>query len=144
MDVYIQENIAPRAVENMILAIFSDMQIDPKWTGVENNSMDVMYDNVVKMYEKAGLQTKWKVPYKPPHFLFWNLRNTQGFPVCSSQKNVTMLSGYSSHLLNGFCNKGIKALKKTTPYQMLTDVLNHKRYYIMELILNTKYEKKCT
>ena len=47
-------------------------------------------------------------------------------------KNVTALSGYSSTLLNVFCDKGIGALKEFTPQRMLQDLLNHERYTIME------------
>ena len=87
---------------------------------------------ITKMYAEAGMRTKYGTPYKPPHILFWNLRSTMGFPVLSSQKNVTMLSGYSSVLLNTFYEKGMDGLKSYTPYKMICDILNNERYSCLE------------
>lgn len=128
LDVAVKNNLPPHEVNNMVLAVFSDMQID----SASNENFDTMYANIEKMYANAGLQTHWKTPYKPPHILFWNLRSTTGFPVLSSQKNVTMLSGYSAVLLNAFQQKGIDGLREFTPYKMICDVLNNERYKIME------------
>ena len=78
------------------------------------------------------MRTTWKSPYDPPHLLFWNLRKTTGFPATTYTKNITFLSGYSSTLLNVFCNKGIDALREVTPYSMLQDMLNVDRYTPLE------------
>ena len=76
------------------------------------------------MYTKHG--------YSTPHLLFWNLRKTSGFPTLSSKNNCTMLSGYSSTLLNVFSDKGIEGLKNFTPRRMLDDLLANPRYAVME------------
>ena len=81
-------------------------------------------EKIEEMFNMAG--------YNVPHLLFWNLRSTSGFPMISKQKNITALSGFSSVLLNAFCNKGIDALRNFTPSTMLEDMLNQKRYNIME------------
>jgi hypothetical protein len=81
------------------------------------------------------MRSKFREPYRPPHILFWNLRQTQGFPVTSNQENVTALSGYSSTLLNIFCDKGIDGLKKFTPAGALEEILAHPRYNAMETML---------
>jgi hypothetical protein len=98
---------------------------------------NVMYDNIREMFAEAGLRTKHKMPYDPPHILFWNLRSTSGFPVMTTTENVTMLSGYSSALLNAFCDKGVDALREFTPIKMLTDILSHERYSALDDILSS-------
>ena len=101
LDVILVNDISPEEVNNMVLAIFSDMQIDS--AGTENQS--TMMENVKNMYRNAGLMSKYKAPFTPPHILFWNLRSTTGFPTLSVEPNTTMLSGYSSTLLNVFVEK---------------------------------------
>ena len=126
----LKNNIPPKQVSGMILAVFSDMQIDQRWSGL--GSLNTMFEEITEMYAEAGLQSEWAMPYKPPHILFWNLRKTTGFPALSTEKNITMLSGYSSTLLNVFCNKGIEALRECTPRKMLEDLLSNGRYIPLE------------
>lgn len=137
LDVLVKNEVHPLEVENLILGIFSDMQIEEsikyckETENYEIDYLDTMFDGITKMYADAGMKSKFKLPYNPPHILFWNLRNTTGFPVVSTQKNVTMLSGYSSTLLNSICDKGIDVLKDFTPQTILKDILNNKRYDIL-------------
>ncbi len=123
--------------EGMILAIFSDMQIDaampPPHTNESNktnvtNSMKVLYEVMQEKYANAGM-TLWGKPFSPPHILFWNLRSTSGFPVLTEQPNVTMFSGFSPALLNQFCNKGMDALKEVNPWTQLVESLDNPRYH---------------
>jgi hypothetical protein len=130
LDVILVNNISPGEVSNMVLAVFSDMQIDQADQGNPNTMME----NIKNMYHSAGLVSKFKTPYEPPHLLFWNLRNTSGFPTLSTEENTTMLSGYNATLLNVFVEKGVAGLKKCTPATMLNELLNHKRYNILDKI----------
>lgn len=134
LDIILVNDIPPQEVSNMILAVFSDMQIDAALSREENKN--TMMENIKNMYHSAGLMSKYKTPYKAPHILFWNLRNTTGFPTLSTEKNTTMLSGYNATLLNVFVEKGFDGLKKCTPASMLNDLLKHKRYNILEPIIN--------
>ena len=52
-------------------------------------------------------------------------------PVLSTEKNVTMLSGYNPVALNIFCEKGVEALQEFTPMKMFKDILDDDRYKIM-------------
>lgn len=151
LNVIVENEIPPLKVENFILAIFSDMQINcsinlspsvKNDAGAFSHYMNTLYDNVKIEFHKAGMRSKFKTPYKPPHILFWNLRNTDGFPTLSTEKNVTMLSGYSSSLLNIFCDKGIDAIKEYSPSNMLEEILNDERYAPMETDLEKFYEFK--
>jgi len=124
LDACVQNNVPAKEVEHMVVAIFSDMQIDCDSIDESPYNDKVMSEQIDTMYAAKG--------YNRPHLLFWNLRKTQGFPALSTTKNITALSGYSSTLMNIFCDKGIDALKEITPRQMLQDLLSHERYSIME------------
>lgn len=147
INIIIENEIPPSKVENLSLAIFSDMQIDSA-VKINNNScendfkkyMNTLYDDIKEQFYEAGLKTKFKTPYSPPHIIFWNLRLTSGFPVLSTEKNVSMLSGYSSQLLNIFCTKGIDALKESTPKKLLSDILEDTRYDHMNQALDEYFE----
>ena len=124
LDACIKNKVPPEEVQGMIIAIFSDMQIDCAQVQANPWSDQVLADEIEAMYAKYG--------YASPHLLFWNLRKTSGFPTLSSKNNCTMLSGYNSTLLNVFCDKGINALKEFTPRRMLDDLLGNPRYAVME------------
>ena len=64
--------------------------------------------------------------------LFWNLQKTDGFPVLSTQKNVTTMSGYNAVLLNAFCENGMGALSDYTPLKMIQKLMGNKRYQPLE------------
>ena len=68
------------------------------------------------------------------------MRKTDGFPNKSLEKNTTMLSGYSSSLMNAFCDKGINELKDYNPWTMLKNILNNERYEILEQHYNKLYK----
>lgn len=135
LDVIIKNNIPPEVVSNMVLVVLSDMQIDNS----SHENMETLYDTIKMKYSNAGLQSTYKTPYEPPHILFWNLRSTNGFPVLSTQKNVTMLSGFNSQLLNSFCDKGYDSLLDYTPYKLIHELLD-KPYYNNTDTKNTFYK----
>jgi hypothetical protein len=93
--------------------------------------METFYDSMHTKYADAGVRL-WGTPFKPPHILFWNLRSTSGFPCLSSQKNVSMMSGFSPSLLSLFCEKGLDALKGCTPWSVLVEQMNKPRYQCLE------------
>ena len=131
LDACLENKVPPKEVEGMVLAIFSDMQIDCGWVNDCPYGNNELASEIETMYNRYG--------YQAPHLLFWNLRKTTGFPVLSSKNNCTALSGYSSTLLNVFCDKGIEALKEFTPRKMLEDLLANPRYAVMEEDIITHY-----
>ena len=135
LEVAIDNEIPPSEMEDLVLAVFSDMQFDQ----AGNENYNTIIDTIKIKYATAGLNSKFGQPYKVPHILFWNLRKTEGFPCISTDRNVTMLSGYSSTLLNLFCEKGIEELKGCTPYKMLCELLNHERYLPMEKLAHDTF-----
>ena len=130
LNAIIEKKLKPAEVSNMIFAIFSDMQIDMA-EGPGRVDTGALYETVNKMYSDAGIRL-WNEPFNPPHLLFWNLRSTSGFPALSTQKNVSMLSGFSPALLNSFCEKGLEAFENLTPWALLVEQVNHPRYKCLE------------
>jgi hypothetical protein len=130
LDAIIEKKLTPEQVEGMILAIFSDMQIDDPNVQAPKN-MESFYDSMERKYSETGIRL-WGAPFKPPHILFWNLRSTNGFPCMSSQRNVSMMSGFSPALLNLFCEKGLDALQGCTPWSILVEQMNKPRYQCLE------------
>jgi hypothetical protein len=120
----IDANLKADQVSNLVLAVFSDMQID---TSGNEEVDETMWNKIERMYREAGLKHSGEV-WKPPHILFWNLRSTNGFPTVSSQKGVTMFAGFSPVLLNIFCEKGVEGLKSVSPWKMFKETLDKERY----------------
>ena len=126
LDAIITQKLKPEDVEDMVLAIFSDMQMD------EADSMSTHLINTIEhKYADAGKRL-WGKPFKAPHILFWNLRSTSGFPTLSTQQNASMMSGFSPTLLNLFCEQGLEALQSCTPWSMLVKSLKNERYKVMD------------
>ena len=84
-------------------------------------------DVLEKKFHEAGIKVCGK-PYKVPHILFWNLRNTNGFPALSYNEGYSMLSGYSPQLLNVFAENGMTGLQAFTPWSVLMKSLSKERY----------------
>ena len=124
LDAIIEAKLNPEEVEGMILAIFSDMQIDDADNGM------TLFDTIEEKYSNVGIRLHGK-PFKPPHILFWNLRSTNGFPSLSTQTNVSMMSGFNGALLNLFCEKGMDAFESCTPWSVLLQSLENPRYKMM-------------
>jgi len=143
-----QNRVPPSDAENMILAIFSDMQIDDnlcyKEKGGYNHTEEeakvargnwsVMHEQIKQKYAAVGMRL-YGEPLKTPHILFWNLRNTGGFPTMSSEAGCSMMSGFDPTILNAFCEMGMDALKDITPYNMLLKQLDNPRYIPLEKVI---------
>ena len=123
------KNVPPEDAEGLVLAIFSDMQIDAADKSFAGGST-MMIKKIKQLYDEAG--------YPCPHILFWNLRSTTGFPCLSNEKCASMMSGFSPSLLNLFCEKGLEALETATPWNMLVESLNHPRYADVDTFVNSQ------
>ncbi len=122
LDAIIQNKLDAKDVEDMVLVILSDMQMDQ----ADNKSKSLM-ESIEKLYADAGIRV-CGTPYKAPHILFWNLRSTNGFPTLSTQKNASMMAGFSPALLNLFCEEGLESLQSCTPWSMFIKSLSSDRY----------------
>lgn len=131
LDTIVELKLPSEEVENLILAVFSDMQFDaaedkhrPEVERFGNNTMREILD---KKYHDAGIKICGK-PYKVPKIVFWNLRVTEGFPVLSYHDGYAMMSGYSPTALNEFTEEGLDGLQSFTPWNMLLKTLDKERY----------------
>jgi hypothetical protein len=125
----IEDNKLPReVVEKLVLVIFSDMQMNQVSPAMHDLSRKAtLYNNINDMFAKMG-ERLYGEPVKSPHIILWNLRKTTGFPCLSTDKNVSMMSGFSPALLNVFCEKGIDGLREYTPLNTLVESLKNERY----------------
>ena len=82
--------------------------------------------NIEQKYKDANRR------YKPPHVLFWNLRNTNGFPTHSTKYNASMISGYQPRILNSHAKKGNLPRDTCNPWFMFSKQLNIQRYKFLE------------
>jgi hypothetical protein len=105
------------------LAIFSDMEFD---VGDESWENGTSYEMIKKDFENYG--------YEVPHIIFWNLReNTQGYQVLTDVPNSTMLSGYSTRMLDLFLTsqldemteENVEKHKKNTTFEMFLKMLEN-------------------
>jgi hypothetical protein len=144
-----QHRVPPADVENMVLAIFSDMQIDDclcfqpgssNYSHTEAQAVaargkwSTMHEQIKARYAEVGMRM-YGQPLKAPHILFWNLRSTDGFPTMSTEAGCSMMSGFDPTILNMFCELGMDALKGLTPYNMLLKQLDNPRYEPLELAM---------
>jgi hypothetical protein len=130
LEAIIANKLKPDDVEDMVLAIFSDMQIDDAHDD-RTGKMETMMNNIERRYAEEGTKL-WGKPFKAPHILFWNLRSTTGFPALSLQKNASMMSGFSPALLNLFCEQGLEGLQTCTPWSLFRKSLDNPRYQVLE------------
>lgn len=130
LDTVVEHKLPAEEVENLILAVFSDMQFD----AAENNmgseerfGSKTVREILDKKYHDAGMKICGK-PYKVPKIIFWNLRVTSGFPVLSYHDGYAMMSGYSPTALNEFSEEGLAGLQSFTPWNVLLKTLDKERY----------------
>lgn len=138
LDACIKHDLTPDEVKDIVLVVFSDMQIDKSDNSCNGSkNKDTMNKMIQNMFSDGGIKSKYKTPYDVPHILFWNLRSTDGFPAISTENNISMLSGFNGSLLNTFCEKGMDALSKCTPKSILLEQLDDDRYkWVDEIIMN--------
>jgi|UniRef100_A0A6C0CK07 hypothetical protein len=131
LDTIVELKIPSEEVENLILAVFSDMQFDSaedkRRPEVERFGSNTVREILDKKYHDAGIKICGK-PYKVPKIVFWNLRVTDGFPVLSYHDGYAMMSGYSPTALNEFSEEGLDGLQSFTPWNMLMKTLDKERY----------------
>jgi hypothetical protein len=134
----IEDNKLPREVaEKMVLVVFSDMQMNEASHEMRDLSRKAtLFENINQMFTKMG-ERMYGVPINPPHIVFWNLTKTTGYPALSTDKNVSMMSGFSPVLLNVFCEKGVEGLKEYTPWLTFLHALNNERYNVFERVFKT-------
>jgi hypothetical protein len=119
-------------VNGLSIVILSDMKIN-----MYNNcgfSFSI-YEKIKMEFENVGIKING-IPYRPPHILFWNLRETSVIPCSSTDKNVTIFTGFNPALLNVFCKKTFQIYEASNPWKMLMHCLKNPAYTVMENKIN--------
>lgn len=121
-------NKLPKEEMPKVLAIFSDMQFDLG----DSSWNETSYEMIKRQFETIG--------YEIPHIIFWNLReNTQGYQVLANRYNSTMLSGFSTRMMDLFLQGNLDDLKemanvpeevkqKNTTKELFEKALNHSMF----------------
>lgn len=134
LDAIVEKKLDSEDVEDMVLVIFSDMQMDAAQIPEQKKQEKSLMETIDAAYAETGRRICGK-PFKSPHILFWNLRSTNGFPTISSEQNCSMMSGFSPALLNIFCDEGLSGLQSCTPWKMFVKSVNNDRYDILDTYL---------
>lgn len=109
VDNHVKQEDLPQAI-----IIVSDMQVNCV-KGVTNGRM-TFYDYIKRMYEAEG--------YRLPQVVFWNVNATNPtFHASASDNGVSLVSGYSTNVY-----KQVMENIGTTPYDLMMEVVNSKRY----------------
>ena len=121
----IYSSFLPPSKINLQIFILSHMQVERKI----NSCLNTLFIDINNSFSC----------FFPPHIYFWNLYPTNGFPVISNQKNVTMISGYNGCLLKYILNRKNSILPDVlyTPEMGLQELLSHKRYDIFKTVITT-------
>ena len=104
----VEGEVPPEEVAELVLVVFSDMQFDLAKSeygyGKQTAELwETQYERLVRSFEAAGLDSKWKTPYTVPRVVFWNLRgDTHDYPAQADTPGVQMVSGFSPNLLKLF------------------------------------------
>jgi hypothetical protein len=125
LDIAVFGNV-PQDKMPKVLAVFSDMQFDSgdaTWN-------ETSYEMIKRRYENSS--------YTLPHIIFWNLRaNTPGFQVKASAPNVTMLSGYSTRMMDLFLTGSMEELQnECNESTNTTDKMNAHTLSLMEKVFS--------
>jgi hypothetical protein len=126
-----ETKLTAQEVSQLTLVVLSDMQFDASTKNVASAQAPI--DAVIEeRYAEAGKEI-CGTPYKPPRIVFWNLRQTSGFPTVSFRPGVSMISGYSPQLMNAFMAQGSKAVQDFNPYNVLKGILDAPRYKFLHM-----------
>ena len=101
--------------------IISDMEFDNATSSGYYEEDKTNFEVIKEKYSEAG--------YEMPTLVFWNVDSRQdNVPVDQNEKGVVLVSGCSPTIFK-------MAIKKTTPYEFMLEVLNSERYKKIEEVL---------
>lgn len=102
------------------IVIVSDMQFDCVCGGTTPNQS--LFEYLIEKYEKHG--------YKMPKLIFWNtsIYADRNVPLRTNENGVTLLSGFSSSMVNMVVNNELD------PFKALIKILKSKKYDCVDSI----------
>lgn len=135
LEACVQGDVPPEEIGELSLVVLSDMQFDSARSDTwgrqrQGSAWDTQHERLVKSFEEAGLESKWKQPYPVPRVIFWNLRGeTRDFPASATTPGVECVSGFSPNLLKLFMQGSVgESTTIVNPYETLRRALDDPRY----------------
>ena len=126
LDAAVTAKLPPAEVGKLTLVVLSDMQIDHA-----GDSSDALFARIANEFAQTGNRVCGE-PYPVPRIVFWNLRQTSGFPASSNDTNAIMVSGGSDALLNDICERGLAAIDSVNPLNTFKEILGKPRYAVLD------------
>ena len=84
---------------------------------------------IQQAFFNAGIEVSG-APWTPPTMVYWNVRDTSGYPVQSHTPNTQMLSGFSVSLLRLILdNKELPDNYQPTPYETFIEAVRGNEHY---------------
>ena len=101
------------------IVIVSDMQFDCACTSTPDQTL---FESFIEKYKEHG--------YKMPKLIFWNtsIYDDQNVPLRTNENGVTLLSGFSSSMVNMVVNDELD------PFKALIKTLKNKKYDCVDSI----------
>jgi len=125
LDVVKKNNLSSEDIPDLV--IFSDMQFN---RAINSNNNNTHLQIVQDKFKSNG--------FVCPRIIFWNLRDSIGFPTTENTNNVIMLSGFSQSLLKFILEN--ESISEPTPLDTYLSVINDKQYDPIRIILNDSNE----
>lgn len=102
-----------------VVYIVSDMEFNAACRNTATN-----FEYIAKQYKNAG--------YQLPALVFWNVNARSGqSPVSMHETGTTLVSGFSPAIFTSLLAGGVDGLRNLTPYTLMLQVLNGKRYEVV-------------
>ena len=111
----------PREEMPTTLFVFSDMEFDQARI-FPHLQWETDYEQIQSKYQQAGYDRE-----AVPHIVFWNLRPSRSKPTSSSQRGVTLLSGFGAGMLKSFL---AGQWQDITPYKQMLEALRPYRDHL--------------
>lgn len=97
MEVCVKHKLQKKEVPSLI--VFSDMQFNQAHQNTdEDGAMIPMHDVIHSKFASAARKLDWE-DSTPTPIVYWNLRDTEGYPVEKDTEGAVLLSGFSPSML---------------------------------------------
>jgi hypothetical protein len=120
--------------ECMQLILHSIHSIKMSFFSVEKIVLVVLQNNIHYSHHKYIMNLF--SGYLQPHIVYWNvsLEINESLPTEWNNSRITLISGWNPSVINFLSFMDIKSVRNFSPYDTIVNILNNKRYDIMENI----------
>ncbi len=114
------------------ISVITDMEFDDSqsiaaynyYSDFSESSQKRLFEEIADKYNKAG--------YKLPKVIFWNVNSrTNTIPICENELGVSLVSGYSTHILKMVLSNQLD------PFELVKETLMSNRYSLIKTELDS-------